>query len=239
MQYWQIKQILQHLKKKVDDAGKFRDERLQHLNKIEANVPYWALDELDKAIRSNEEYLKNKFTKSDESEITLQLIASFNYYLSAAIHNYELADHLYETNMIDVHYFSNIQFSITQKNALEDNRFTKFKDRGIIFKIFPGFGTHILIRIHLVQVPAFAVEPLEVDRVHCTVIFRVYRRGADVCQIERPHDEPPAVQHRLLRQRLHAVPCRRVDIRVHGSGQRVQHLRNKDTWLLRLLHRQD
>lgn len=104
-------------------------------------MPYWVVDELEKGIRSNEDYLKSKFTKSDESEITLQLIASFNYYLSGAIHTYELADHLYETNMIDVHYFSNIQFSINQRKALADNRFTKFKDRSIIFKLFPGFGT--------------------------------------------------------------------------------------------------
>ena len=179
-QYWLHKQILQHLKKKVDEAGKFRDERLQHLNEIEANVPYWAFDELEKGIRSNEEHLKSKFTKCGEPEINLQLITSFNYYLSAAIHTYELADHLYETNMINVHYYSNIQFSISQRKALADNRFTKFKDRDIIFKIFPGFGNLLSSRIHLVQVPASAVVHLEADSIRRSVFVRVHRRGADV-----------------------------------------------------------
>jgi hypothetical protein len=237
-QYWHDEQILQHLKKKVDEAGKFRDERLQHLNEMEATVPYWALDELEKGIRSNEEYLKSKFTKSDETEITLQLIASFNYYLSAAIHNYELADHLYETNMIDVHYYSNIQFSISQRKALADNRFTKFKDRDIIFKIFPGLGSLLSSRIHLVQVPAPAMVHLEAGHLHRSVFLRVHRRSADVCGHKRTHNDAVAVEHSLLRPGLHAVPSGRTDIRLHGAGECVQHIRDKDPRLLRLLHRQ-
>lgn len=132
--------MLKSLLEKVEKADLFLDERKTVLENLEKNVPFWVRSSLEKGARTNSECRKSEYYKLKEDKITMDQIAGFNYDLNSAIHDYELSDHVYETNMIDIHYYSNILMSLNERNALASNKFNEFKEKSLIFKLIDGFG---------------------------------------------------------------------------------------------------
>lgn len=126
------------MQKKIGDS--YIDERVKALNMIESTVPAELRAILAKAIRSNTEATKSKFTRKENDRITMDTLVAFNYDLQMALQQYEMADHLYESNMIKAHYFLNIQKSIVESDRMYDNDFTHFHDKEMLFRYRPGFG---------------------------------------------------------------------------------------------------
>lgn len=131
-------QILKHLKKQV--GNEYGDPRVDAIDQIEKSIDAELLPVLDRSVRGNTEWEKSKFTKRERSKITVETLVAFNYYLQMALHQYEMCDHLYDRNMINAHYYQNIQKSINEDNRIRHSEFNDFQDKDVLFRVAPGLG---------------------------------------------------------------------------------------------------
>jgi len=129
--------ILTELKNKVEKVITADDPRPQVLEKMQESIPISILKHLEMNLGLNKDYMRSKYLK--KQFVTMQDLVDFNYYLKSAIWDYEMCDHLYDKNLINVYYYSRIQECIEQGDKFVEDKFTPFKQRELLFKIIPGF----------------------------------------------------------------------------------------------------
>lgn len=141
--------ILQLIKAKVwalAADGPTVCELREAIEEIEEGLPKTA-DSYLKGWKRNQEAKKSKFLKPPT--VTLELLASFNYYLQAAVHEFEMAEHIHEKNIVEAYYYRAILDSLEKENPLPDFKLAQFHSKEMIFKLFPGFGILSLIQSSL------------------------------------------------------------------------------------------
>lgn len=182
---------MKQLEKKInEDNDSLFDEKKGAIEILDQTLPFQVAKSIPKTVRSNSEWKTSKYPKV--KKVTLNTIAEFNYDFKWTIHDYEMADHLYDSNMIDAHYYTNIKKAISSDNPepLKKNDFYRFKDRELIFKLFPGFGnvTSSNLRMLLVQILQLPVGFVQARALYFPLLNRLFGRVLYVLQ-ERAHGE--------------------------------------------------
>ena len=126
------------LKERVERHRNAMDKRIEYLNMMEATIPPKIAKNLEITARLNPEYMKSKFVQ--KPLITQEMIVDFNYYLRNALWEYEMCDHLYDKTLINTYYFRQVLRCIQQERRFIEDRFTRFKARKLVFRIFKGSG---------------------------------------------------------------------------------------------------
>lgn len=122
----------------IEDLSEDERKVLDALKLMESNAPFWVKNQLDKiGARGTIESRSSKYAKLEV--ITLDDVAAFNYEYMYAIQDFEMADHLYDDNMISAYYYQNIIKSITEHTNLVDTEFNAFMNKEALFRIIPDF----------------------------------------------------------------------------------------------------
>lgn len=130
-------QILEHLRLRVKEQPN-NDALLDALDIIQRTIPLTAEAEVKRGWKSNSEAKKSKFLK--KPEITLDAIVDFNGHIQAAIHQYEMAEHIYEKNMIEAYYYQTVMDCIVQDRGMPPLKLEQFRTKELLFRLFPSFG---------------------------------------------------------------------------------------------------
>lgn len=104
---------------------------------IEDGLPKTA-DGYLKGWKRNEEAKKSKLLKI--SPVTLELLSTFNHQLQAAVHEFEMAEHIHEKNIVEAYYYLNIINSLEQNMDLPPFKLEKFHSKETLFRLFPDLG---------------------------------------------------------------------------------------------------
>lgn len=129
--------VLEALEEKVTHTQQKVDDRRQAITIMHTSIPISISKHLKTVSKSNTDYLKSKHLS--KPLINYQTLVSFNSELKAAIWDFEMCDHLAEKNLIDIYYYKRIQDCIRNGDRFVEDKFTQFKNREFIFRMFPGF----------------------------------------------------------------------------------------------------
>lgn len=132
------------LKERVERQRSPGDKRLEYLNIMEESIPQSIAKNLELTARLNPEYMKSKYVQ--KPLITKEIIVEFNYYLRNGLWEYEMCDHLYDKTLINTYYFRQILRCIQEERRFIEDRFTRFKSKKLLFRIFKGSGRRILLQ---------------------------------------------------------------------------------------------
>ena len=107
------------------------------IQRITSTIPKPIQDRIKRINRFNDTGVRSKYLKA--TVLTDRLLVEFNGELRSAVSNYEMTDHLCDQNAIDVLYYQRVQHCLEKEDRFTDDRFTQFKDREFLFRVFPGF----------------------------------------------------------------------------------------------------
>jgi LMBR1-like membrane protein len=110
---------------------------LDLIYRISSTIPKPIEDRIKRVSRYNDTGVRSKYLKA--TILTEKLLVEFNGELRSAISNYEMTDHLCDQNAIDVLYYQRVQNCLEKEPKFTEDRFTQFKDREFLFRLFPGF----------------------------------------------------------------------------------------------------
>lgn len=131
-----IHQTLEHIRLKVKEQPE-NEIQLAALELIEKTIPVTIASEVKRGWKSNSEAKRSKFLK--KPIITLDTIIEFNGYMQASIHQYEMAEHIYDTNMMEAYYYQTAMDCINQGRNMPPLKFEKFRTKELFFRMFPRF----------------------------------------------------------------------------------------------------
>lgn len=121
-----------------EDLTEEQKKVLDALKIMEGNAPFWVKDQLDKiGARGTIESRESKYSKLET--INLDHVAAFNYEYMYAIQDFEMADHLYDTNMICAYYYQNIMKSVLEHTNLVETEFNVLMNKETVFRVLPDF----------------------------------------------------------------------------------------------------
>lgn len=138
-----------HLKQKAEDQPD-NDLLTSAIEVIQKTIPLTAEREVTRGWKSNSEAKRSKFLK--KPNLMLDTIVDFNAYLQAAIQQYEMAEHIYEKNMIEAYYYQTAMECIRENRGMPSMKLEEFRTKEFIFRVFPRFGKLKLIRIDLLPI---------------------------------------------------------------------------------------
>lgn len=107
------------------------------IRRLFSTIPKPAEERIKRVNKYNETGVRSKYLKV--TVLSERLLVEFNRELRSAISNYEMTDHLCDQNTIDVLYYQRVQHCLEKDKKFISDRFTQFKDREFLFRLFPGF----------------------------------------------------------------------------------------------------
>ncbi len=107
------------------------------VRRIFSTIPKQIEERIKRVNKFNDTGVRSKYLK--ETVLTERLLVEFNGELRSAISNYEMTDHLCDQNTIDVFYYQRVQHCLEKEDKFTPDRYTQFKDREFLFRLFPGF----------------------------------------------------------------------------------------------------
>lgn len=105
---------------------------------IENTIPTTVQSEVKRGWKINAEAKRAKILKYPK--VAMPDIVNFNAYMQAAIYNFEMAEHIYEKNMIEAYYYQSVMEAVSKTRETPITKFDKYRSKEIIFRIFPKFG---------------------------------------------------------------------------------------------------
>lgn len=105
---------------------------------MENSIPAIVARKLDSFGHMNPEYSKSKYVQ--KPLIEEEDLVEFNYYLKSSLWDFEMCDHLYEKTLISTYYFRQVQRCLQEEKRFVDDRFTRFKNKKLLFRLFRGSG---------------------------------------------------------------------------------------------------
>lgn len=158
------------------------DVRLKYLKVMEDSLPSMITKHLELTARINPDYLKSKYVQ--DPLVTKETVVEFNYYLKNAVWEYQMCDHLYDKTLISTYYFRQIMKSLQEDRKFVEDRFTRFKSKKLIFRIFKGSGSILFTRISLVQILPLALDDCQTLHPHIVLQHGVFGSVAHVFPVQ-------------------------------------------------------
>jgi LMBR1-like membrane protein len=130
--------VLVLLKEKVSNTSMVVDERNGALDAIYKQIPAEILPALKEAHESGVSRTQDYNRFLTKPMITMPLIVEFNTLFQSALNDLIMAEHLRRENLIDVYYYRRIKDCIENGDQFIPDKFTSFKAKDLLFKLFDG-----------------------------------------------------------------------------------------------------
>ena len=130
--------VLAKLKEKVANTSMVTDERTGALETIFKQIPKESLPGLKEAHENGVSRTQDYSRFLNKPMVTMPLIVEFNALFQGALNDLIMAEHLRRENLVDVYYFRRIQDCIGNGDSFVPDRFTEFKSKSLLFRVFQG-----------------------------------------------------------------------------------------------------